>query len=534
MSLTRARRLKRDSVQNLYNQCQLTGNCLPDVKNKVEANTLADKLLKIFSSIIYLGGLSIGTGKGTGGSTGYTPLGGTTTGGGRVGTGGTVVRPNVVVEPLGPTDIVPVDTVNPSSSSIVPLLESGPDIIIAESAPGPEVNIPDAGTDLGISDLDVVTSTDPVSDITLGGGGGPSVSTSEDSVAIIDVQPAPSTPRRVATSTYSNPSYVTVYSQSTIAEETTANINVFVDAAYGGDIIGSSGQDIPLETFSDISNIAEFEIEEPYPRTSTPRNILNRTIQRAKDLYNRRVQQVRTRNPDFLGRPQLAVQFQFENPAFENDITLTFEQDLNQLATAAPDADFADVIRLQRPRYSVTDTGNVRVSRFGQRGTIQTRSGLQIGQQVHFYYDISEIEPAEAIELTLLGEHSGEAAVVDGLAESTLVDAENSNVPLLHTEDELLDVPNEDFSNSHLVLSSSNRRSYITTPTLPPGTAIRVFIDDYADGLFVSYPETYKPPQIIVPANTLPPTVLIDSFNSNDFVLHPSHNKRRKRKRGDF
>ena len=56
MSLTRARRVKRDSVQNLYNQCQLTGNCLPDVKNKVEGTTLADKLLKIFSSIIYLGG----------------------------------------------------------------------------------------------------------------------------------------------------------------------------------------------------------------------------------------------------------------------------------------------------------------------------------------------------------------------------------------------------------------------------------------------------------------------------------------------
>nr|AYA93783.1 MAG: L2 protein [Human papillomavirus] len=531
MSLTRARRVKRDSVQNLYNQCQLTGNCLPDVKNKVEGTTLADKLLKIFSSIIYLGGLSIGTGKGTGGSTGYTPLGGTT-GGGRVGTGGTVVRPNVVVEPLGPTDIVPVDTLNPNSSSIVPLLEAGPDIIISESAPGPTVNLPDAGTDLGISELDIVTTSDPVSDVTIGNAGGPTVSTSEDSVAIIDVQPASSTPRRVATSTYNNPSYVTVYSQSTLAEETSANINVFVDSAFGGDVIGSSGQDIPLETFNVSSDLAEFEIEEP-PRTSTPRDTIERALQRARDLYQRRVQQVRTRNVDFLGRPQMAVQFQFENPAFEDDITLTFEQDLNQLATAAPDADFADVIRLHRPRYSVTDAGTVRVSRLGQRGTIHTRSGLQIGQQVHFYYDISDIEPAEAIELTLLGEHSGEAAVVNAQSESTVVDAENSNSPFLYPEEELIDVPTEDFSDSHLVLSSNSRRSYITTPTLPPGTALRVFIDDYANGLFVSYPETYNPPQIIVPAENLPPTVLIDSFNSNDFILHPSHNKRRKRKRGD-
>ena len=61
MSNIPRKRTKRDSAINLYNQCQITGNCPEDVKNKVEANTLADKLLRILSSIVYFGGLGIGT-----------------------------------------------------------------------------------------------------------------------------------------------------------------------------------------------------------------------------------------------------------------------------------------------------------------------------------------------------------------------------------------------------------------------------------------------------------------------------------------
>ena len=47
------KRLKRDTAENLYKQCQLTGNCLPDVVNKVENKTWADTLLQIFSSVLY-------------------------------------------------------------------------------------------------------------------------------------------------------------------------------------------------------------------------------------------------------------------------------------------------------------------------------------------------------------------------------------------------------------------------------------------------------------------------------------------------
>ena len=239
-----------------------------------------------------------------------------------------------------------------------------------------------------------------------------------------------------------------------------------------------------------------------------------------------------TRNENFLTRAPQAVQFSFENPAFNNDVTIEFQQDLNQLASAAPDSDFADIVRLQRPIFSETAQGNVRVSRLGTKGTIRLRSGTQIGETVHLYYDISSIENADAIELSVLGEHSGESTIVNPLAESTFIDAENSEAPLLFPEEELLDDITEDFSNSHVVLTSGSRRSMLSVPTLPPGVALKVFIDDVGEGLFVSHPISFDTiPENVTPQSTDFPSILIDGFSSDDFVLHPSHIPRRKRKR---
>ena len=52
--MTSLKRRKRDTVDNLYRQCQLGADCPPDVRNKVEGTTLADKLLQAFGSIIFL------------------------------------------------------------------------------------------------------------------------------------------------------------------------------------------------------------------------------------------------------------------------------------------------------------------------------------------------------------------------------------------------------------------------------------------------------------------------------------------------
>lgn len=508
------KRTKRDSVTNLYRTCQISGNCPEDVKNKVEANTLADKLLRILSSIVYFGGLGIGTGKGTGGSTGYRPISSGGGGGGRVTGDGTVIRPNIVVEPVGPSDVIPIDALSPGSSSIVPLQEAGAEIII-----------PDISTDLGAGELEVITEPDII-DIT-GPQESPTVTTSED-IAIIDVQPGPSTPRRVVTSSsrFSNPSFISVVTSSSTTEAGPTAIDVFVHGAAGGDIVG---EEIPLDTFNEPE---EFEIEDiPQPRSSTPR-AFQRAFSRARDLYNRRVRQVMTQNINFLTRAPQAVQFAFENPAFDNDITIEFQQDLNQLAAAAPDPDFADIVRLHRPRFSETAEGQIRVSRLGTKGTIRLRSGTQIGETVHFYYDLSSIEDAEAIELSVLGEHSGDATVINPQAESTFVDAENSDAPLLFPEEELLDDISEDFSNSHVILSSGGRRSVLSVPTLPPGVALKVFIDDVGEGLFVSHPvSTDSIPPGVIPISDIQPSILIDEFSSDDFILHPSHIPKRKRKR---
>lgn len=221
MSERPRKRTKRDSVTNLYNQCKISGSCPDDVKNKVEQTTLADRLLKIFSSLVYFGGLGIGTGKGIGGSTGYRPLGG---GGGRVTAGGTVIRPNVAVDPLGPADIVPIDSISPGTSSIVPLTEATPEIV-----PELEAGVINTGFDITTEpDIIEISSSSNT----------PAVSTIDDTAAVLEVQPSTTTPRRVATSKFTNPTYMTVVTESTITPEVSSTAGVFIDGASGGDVVG--------------------------------------------------------------------------------------------------------------------------------------------------------------------------------------------------------------------------------------------------------------------------------------------------------
>ena len=517
MDTVKSRR-KRDSVPNLYAKCKAGGDCLPDVQNKVEANTLADKLLKWLGSVIYLGGLGIGTGRGSGGSTGYNPLGSPS----RVIPGGTVIRPSVPADPIGPVDILPVDAVDPAGSSVIPLedLSTVDDITTSTNVTvTPEIINPD---------LDILVDPDPISDVS-GTSSHPTVIGGEgDTVAVLDVTPSEPPPKRIAlgASPKTSTPHISVISDATNIGRS-ADINVFVDNSFSGVTVGRY-EEIPLEEF----NIrAEFELE-PGPKTSTPRDILERTIGRARQLYGRRVQQVATRNPDFLGQASRAVVFGFENPAFDPDITMTFQQDLAEVA-AAPDADFTDVITLGRPQFSETESGLVRVSRLGNRGTIRTRSGVQIGQAVHFYYDLSTIDTSDALEMTTLGQHSSDLSIVDAMAESSFINPFENPDPTLNEEQQLLDRYTETFDNSHLILTGSRRNQTFTIPTLPPGVALRVFVDDVGQDLFISYPETTLIPASGIPVEPFEPLIpsLIDIYGS-DYNLHPSAiRKRRKRKR---
>nr|ATD50853.1 L2 protein [Human papillomavirus] len=501
----RAGRNKRASAEQLYKQCA-TGDCPPDVKNKIEGDTWADRLLKWFGSVVYFGGLGIGTGKGSGGSTGYRPLGGA---GGRP-IENIPLRPTVPVDPIGPANIVPIDTVNPAGPAIVELTDV--------TLPDPSIiDISNPTTNLGAGEIDTVSAVDPLTDVG-GVGGNPTVISTADNTAILDVQAIPP-PKRFALDVNNTPTgtHLTVYAST---QHPTPDINVFVTSGFEGEIVGDV-EEIPLDV---LNGMQEFELEQPEPKSSTPSTVVTRTLGKAKSLYNRFTEQVQTQNPNFLRQASRAVQFEFENPAFDDDVSYTFERDIAEL-DAAPDPAFRDVRVLHRPTYSTTDSGLLRVSRLGERASITTRSGLVLGRPVHFYQDLSIIEP-ETIELQPLNNTSHISTVVDTLLDSTVIN------PVFETnfnEDTLLDSYPEAFDNAHLVLTTTDTdNDIISLPSFAPGASVKVFINDYSSGLVVN--NTVQLTKLL-PSQYLPAVVY--SLISDDYYLQPSY-LRRKRKRSDI
>lgn len=535
VSADRSRRVKRDSASNLYRQCQVTGNCPPDVVNKVEGNTLADRILKVISSIVYLGGLGIGTGRGSGGTTGYGPI---NSAGGRVTGTGTVMRPGVTVEPIGPGDIVTVDSVGPGDSSLIPLLEVTPDVPING---GPEV--PSSGPD--ISTVDVTSSIDPISDLSVTG-----TTISNTDSAVIDVQPSPG-PRRViiTRSDFNNPSYVSVVhptqglgeSGGVISGESggiISSIHELDNTTVIGarppperilDEVPGPFEDIELDTFVESSGLSEFDIEQPL--TSTPEGPLQRAATRFRDLYNRRVQQVRVSNPEaFLTGPRQAVVF--ENPAFEPG-SLDFELPASP-PVAAPDPEYTDVVHLGRQRFSEVNRV-IRVSRLGQRASMKTRSGLIIGGKVHFYTDLSPV--ATDIEMHTLGEISGTEELIDGLGSSSVIEFPRGveSVELPDGSDsvnELLDTDSADFSSSRLELLIGNGTSRFVMPDLVETLGPDMFFPSIDSGTVIHHPQDNYVP-IILPAADLFPASTVISVDDDfaDFYLHPSLRKRKRKYR---
>ncbi|AUT11893.1 L2 [Leptonychotes weddellii papillomavirus 2] len=537
--MTTLRRQKRASVQDLYKTCG-TGDCPVDVRNRVEGTTVADWLLKTIGSLIYTGGLGISTGRGGGGPFGYRPIGRIPGGAGRgqIGPGGQVVTPSVSVSTVGPRDILPVDTLSANSPSVVPLSEGAPSVVIPEG--GIARGIEPAGTNLGgQGEPSVSIDLHPISDVSTSGGSPAITSSSSSDIAVIDVQQVTHAPKRVATSsTFANPTYRTEFAATLTGSTSSVQSHILVDTDVGGVSVGSGGEFIELNI---LGRPAEFDIQEPLPRTSTPREGFTGALKKARELYNKRVRQIRTQNTEFLSKPSRAVQFEnpaYEGSAYQEEVTQTFESDLAGIPRAAPDPDFADIVSLGRPRYSDTAEGRVRVSRLGQRGTITTRSGLRIGERVHFYQDISSITvpdaTPEAIELHILGEHTGESIISNQQAESIFVNSAASEEPAVYPDELLLDDYNEDFSNSHLSLTYTSRNSTISFPTIPAGTALKPFVEDYGRGLIVYNPVSNDtdllPPA--GPSEPQSPTVIVDAFSySSDYTLHPSLlRKKRKRK----
>ncbi|AUB51252.1 L2 protein [Human papillomavirus type 211] len=524
-----AKRVKRDSPENIYRHCKSAGTCPPDVENKIEQNTLADRLLKIFGSIIYLGGLGIGSGRGTGAATGFrplpeeVPLPETT-----VPTDSAVVpeavRPTVRPRPSRPSTFgVPLDPISsaeniprivrPTEPAIVPLSEGG--------LPDPTVISTGVGPGEGVTDYEIFTNT--FIDESLGAvGGHPTVTTGvNENIALLEITPVQQIPSRV---TYATTDVDTGYTYIRSSLPADPDMNVFVDPRYSGTIVGDN---IELEP---ITQIEEFEIQETeQPQTSTPYRVSNWARRRAQTFYNRFVQQMPTRNIDFLGQASRAVQFEFENPAFQTDVSLEFERDVQELA-AAPDEAFTDVIRLSRPVLSETPGGNIRVSRLGTKGSMRTRSGTVLQQKVHYFYDLSPINTVEGsdnvnIESKPLGESSDILTIVDELSSGQPV-----NMFEHFNEDALLDIEDDSFQPGHLEIHTDELDEPQLIPSLIPDVFARTFVHPDLTDVLVAYPSVIDnfPFAPIAPVTPLSP-VYLDAFGT-DYYLHPSYLKRRKRK----
>ncbi|AAD24187.1 putative minor capsid protein L2 [human papillomavirus 85] len=347
----RAARRKRASATDLYKTCKQSGTCPPDVINKVEGTTLADKLLQWTSLGIFLGGLGIGTGSGTGGRTGYIPLGG---------------RPNTVVDVSPARPPVVIESVGPSDPSIVTLVEESS--IVTSGAPVP--------TFTGTSGFEITSSA-------------------TTTPAVLDITPASGSVQLSSTS-FTNPAFT---DPSVIEVPQTGEVSgdIFITTPTSGT---HGYEEIPMHTFATQGRGTE-------PISSTPIPGVRRVA--GPRLYSQAYQQVKITNSDFISRPSTLVTF--TNPAYEPiDTTLTFSpQDV------VPDPDFMDIVRLHRPALT-SRRGTVRFSRLGKKLTMSTRSGKQIGAQVHYYHDISPISHiGESIEMQPLLPDAAVTADTNGL-----------------------------------------------------------------------------------------------------------------------
>ncbi|CAA54855.1 ORF putative L2 [human papillomavirus 59] len=448
----RAARRKRASATDLYKTCKQAGTCPSDVINKVEGTTLADKILQWTSLGIFLGGLGIGTGSGTGGRTGYIPLGGRTN---------TIVdvspaKPPVVIEPVGPTD-----------PSIVTLVEDSS--VITSGAPAP--------TFTGTSGFEISTS-------------------STTTPAVLDITPTSSV--QISSSSFINPAFT---DPSVIEVPQTGEIsgNILISTPTSG---AHGYEEIPMQTFATEGTGLE-------PISSTP----NPTVRRVAGprLYSRANQQVRVSNADFLTRPSTFVTY--DNPAYDPiDTTLTFDP-----SSEVPDPDFMDIVRLHRPALT-SRRSTVRFSRLGQRATMFTRSGKQIGARVHFYHDISPIPHAEDIELQpLVSSQAATDDIYDIYADIT-DEAPTSTANTAFT------IPKSSFQSLSLTRSASSTFSNVTVPL---ATAWDVPVNTGPD---IVLPNT----NIVEPTYSTTPFTTIQSINiegTNYFLWPIYYFLPRKRKR---
>ncbi|ANG08925.1 L2 [Human papillomavirus type 177] len=457
---SRSRR-KRASATQLYKTCKQSGTCPPDIIPKVEGTTIADQILKYGSLGVFLGGLGIGTGSGTGGRTGYVPLGTTTAPRVPESIPLQPIRPPVTIEPVGATD-----------SSIVSLIEETS--FVNAGAP-----VPSLPTNPG---FEVTTSTDTT----------PAILTvpSGDSV-------------NITVTTFRNPTFTEPSILQTSSSIEAAG-NVFT-TTHG--VPSQTSESIPMDTFVVSTHFNNVTSSTPIPGTRPPVRV---------GLYGRATQQVRVVDPAFLSSPSRLVTY--DNPAYEapQDTTLTFNHDSIH---NAPDPDFLDIIALHRPALTTRKSG-IRFSRLGQRATLRTRSGKQIGAKVHFYQDLSPITVPEDIPLQPIQSVSSPSSINNGLYD---IYVDTSNI-----EDNYF--PSTPSLQSPTTVAHSYTFSTMAAPgntTVPLSTGLDVTVQPGPD---ISLPNSHAPTPLtpVIPIFPSGPVYVMGA----DFYLHPSYLFfKRKRKR---
>ncbi|AUT11921.1 L2 [Leptonychotes weddellii papillomavirus 5] len=507
----RAARRKRADAGSLYRHCVQGGDCIPDVVNKFEHKTPADRILQIGGSLVYFGGAGISTGRGAGG---YRPLGGTRTFTfGSRGAAGPGRLPPLLADTLGPVDATVYEGITFDSPAVSVGVDEGPAIELTpiggrDGQPGSGAPTISTTTDSDVAILEVGTST-PSSRPTSRGG------------------------NVVSRSQFENPTFVPTQPGTPGVGEFSAQENILVDHSGGGVSVGEF-EEIELGDLGERTDTG-------VPKTSTPKSRLGDLVSKAKSLYNRRVTQTRVENPEFLGRPSSLVEFGFENPAFEGDVTLTFDR--VQEAKAAPDLAFRDIIKLSRPIYSEAPGGRVRVSRLGTKGTIRLRSGTLIGGQTHYFRDLSSIG-APSLEMSVLGQTSGESTVVLG-SDSSIINGVGLEGTVAFPEEQLLlDELSENFQNSQLVFSDSHQSHIIELPRIAESPRSSYVIYDTADSTVVSHkgnenyfistltpPDTEPDTEPQTPDETpRAPRRPLDDSDGLTFDLHPGLLRRKKKR----
>ncbi|AAM19224.1 minor capsid protein [Equus caballus papillomavirus 1] len=454
----RAVRRPRASVQDLYPTCR-TGDCPPDVVNKVEGTTLADKLLQWLSSFIYLGNLGIGTGRGGGGRFGYTPVGRPSGPEGGV----RVARPSITIDPLGAADVIPLDTLGPDAPAIVPLSE------VVET---------DLGA--GAGGLGEVPETELTS------GGAPVLDTTHTWL--------PPGSEGGFTATFPNPSF----DGDVISGPSNSDPVVRGDVFVTGDMDVSVGrEEWELDIFSG-----------PGPSTSTPDPSVRVSARTRGGLTGRQYEQIELQDLAALGGGGNRESYAFDNPVFDSG-SVEFAVDYHG------DPPFQDLQKLG-PVETYRSSRGVSVSRVGHRGTMSTRSGRNIGAQVHYFHILSSIAPEESLVSGPVSGRPGE----DAFEEISL-----TSFPSLYSESELLDEEVIEPSG-HLVIGSGREsRPYPTEVMYRP--PVVTFDLSFEQGIEPAVYMTPKPPHGSIPGII----ILVDSPDTSGvFDLHPSLLRRRKRR----